>query len=62
MAIRKGDWKLVKMSDDGHQQDPALLSDLLAPFERGHIPMSYLAFMRGTGAEPRCKLYKLSRA
>jgi arylsulfatase A-like enzyme len=28
MAIRKGDWKLVKMSDDGHQQDPAVLSDL----------------------------------
>ena len=28
MAIRKGDWKLVKMSDDGHMQDPAVLSDL----------------------------------
>ena len=28
MAIRKGDWKLVKMSDDGHIQDPAVLSDL----------------------------------
>jgi arylsulfatase A-like enzyme len=28
MAIRKGDWKLVKMSADGHMQDPALLSDL----------------------------------
>ena len=28
MAIRKGDWKLVKMSDDGHLRDPAVLSDL----------------------------------
>ena len=28
MAIRKGDWKLVKMSDGGHMQDPAVLSDL----------------------------------
>lgn len=28
MAIRKGDWKLVKMSADGHMQDPALLTDL----------------------------------
>ena len=31
MAIRKGDWKLVKMSDDGHLRDPAVLSDLSAP-------------------------------
>ena len=28
MAIRKSDWKLVKMSADGHMQDPAVLSDL----------------------------------
>jgi arylsulfatase A-like enzyme len=28
MAIRKGDWKLVKMSDDAFQADPAVLADL----------------------------------
>jgi arylsulfatase A-like enzyme len=28
MAIRKGDWKLVKMSDSGGQEDPAVLSNL----------------------------------
>ncbi len=28
MAIRKGDWKLLKMSDDAFQADPAVLEDL----------------------------------
>jgi arylsulfatase A-like enzyme len=28
MAIRKGDWKLVKMSDDAFHADPAVLADL----------------------------------
>jgi arylsulfatase A-like enzyme len=28
MAIRKGDWKLVKMSDDAFRQDPSVLADL----------------------------------
>ena len=27
-AIRKGDWQLVRMSDDGSIQDPAVLSDV----------------------------------
>jgi arylsulfatase A-like enzyme len=30
MAIRKGDWKLVRMSDEGFHQDPAPLTDLTA--------------------------------
>jgi arylsulfatase A-like enzyme len=28
MAIRKGDWKLLKMSDDASQADPSVLNDL----------------------------------
>jgi hypothetical protein len=28
MAIRKGDWKLLRMSDEGFRQDPTPLTDL----------------------------------